>query len=95
MHRLPGARMGESQLVGMQQNPRGFVAGHRCEPLGLAWTIGEVARDREAEVLEVNPNLMRPTGVELSLDQRGLHEVRGVQRQAQCAKQCRYDDGQL
>lgn len=60
---LPRARMGESQLVGVEQDAWCFVVREFGELLGLALAVGVVSGDGEAEVLKVNADLMRATRV--------------------------------
>src|SRR5690349_17683149 len=64
--------MDERKFVGMQQDSGGFVFCQLCQPLCLSLTIGGVTRYGEAEMLEVNANLVRAARMQDGLDQRGF-----------------------
>ena len=67
--------MSEPKFVRMQQNARGFVASQLREAFGLPRAIGGVAGDGKSEVLEVDANLVGPTGVQVGLRRAWRREV--------------------
>ena len=48
---------------------RGGVIGQLFEPLVLAIAVGQIAHERETDVLEMDSDLMRSPGVEDGLDE--------------------------
>lgn len=63
LQRLAGARMCEAEFIGVQQWPGNLL---------LRLAIYRIAHKRMANVRHVNPNLMRPPGMQRQLDVRAI-----------------------
>ena len=59
--------MSESQLAGVQHLSRNRDAGFFGDPYRLAASVNFIAEERIAQVLKMDPNLMRSTGMDLRL----------------------------
>ena len=66
--------MGERQLKRVQHLARRLITSQLLQAQVLAVAIGGVAHDREAQELEVHPELMGAAGVQQRFDQGGASQ---------------------
>ena len=67
--------MNKSELAGMEHDSRRGEAEQLLEPAVLALAVNGIAEQRESQVLEMDPDLMRAAGM-----QRGFHQRRAALR---------------